>query len=132
MWSAFSSPPPTPCESQSRLPPRTAVHSICQAARLQKASLAPLPASKGRLWPGPESKGRSSWHGANQNMSAGRSLSFCFDQTPCRSPITSTGSAASDVLFTGASYLTTTFNVLICMDTKTGRCWGLLLVVNVA
>lgn len=24
MWSAFSSPPPTPCESQSRLPPRKA------------------------------------------------------------------------------------------------------------
>lgn len=132
MWSAFSSPPPTPCESQSRLPPRTAVHSICQAARLQKASLAPLPASKGRLWPGPESKGRSSWHGANQNMSAGRSLSFCLAQTPCRYPITSTGSAASDVPFTGPSYLTTTFNVLKCLDSEIGCCQGLMLVLNVA
>ncbi len=51
------------------------------SSALQKARLAALQSSKGLSRWGLRSKGRSSWHVADRNTSAGRSLCFCFDQT---------------------------------------------------
>lgn len=88
MWSAFSSPPPTPCESQSRLPPRTAVRLICQAAHFKRPVWLCCLSSKGLLWPGLESKGRSSWHGGKSKHERREKFVFfffslfdCLDQT---------------------------------------------------
>lgn len=86
MWSAFSSPPPTPCESQSRLPPRTALRLICQAAHFKRPVWLCCLSSKGLLWPGPESKGRSSWHGGKSKHKRREKFVYlfifvCLDQT---------------------------------------------------